>query len=547
MQPSSILKLSTTPARSADLIIAAVVANGLALALPILLLQVFTRVVPQEGGQTLAMLALGAAVAIVLEQVVRTADAMLRTTAEVAAPFGSAHAAVAAWLGAAAPTPLGASAAEARLTELRALRAARQPTRSSMSTDAGFALLFVGFLAVLSPVLAAAAVTSVLVGAVAAALFRRRAARLATEVDAADGLRRSLQLEVLQNIETIKALNAEPLMMRRHDRLLGTASARRGRAAALSHMQRGMGSVLAHLTTVTVGVTGAVMVMAGELHVGALAAGILLSGRAAEPLLRSLAAAEPGAPTRAPAAVDAAPAESERIDPGLFVCLAVEGVRPLAAVAPEASTAPVTFSVEVGEAVAITGATGVGKSMLLWQIANGLVPGGGALRFNGSPCERVPQARLVAEIAYLEQEPRLIPGTILENLTRFDPQRYEPEAIELARELRLDRAFAELPLGYATRVTTVWPPELPASVIARIATVRALVGDKRLILFDEANAALSLAEDERLVRLLRRLAPRAALVLVSDRPSYWALADRLYEWTPDQFARRAHVPVFGGG
>ena len=68
--------------------------------------------------------------------------------------------------------------------------------------------------------------------------------------------------------------------------------------------------------------------------------------------------------------------------------------------------------------------------------------------------------------------------------------------------------------------------ELPQSVIERVAVVRALVARPRVILFDDAAAAQDREGELRMRELLARRKPDCAILMVTDRPEWLAMADR---------------------
>ena len=69
---------------------------------------------------------------------------------------------------------------------------------------------------------------------------------------------------------------------------------------------------------------------------------------------------------------------------------------------------------------------------------------------------------------------------------------------------------------------------MPAGVVQRIAIARALVGDPKLILFDEANAMLDGRSDPLVRSTLESYSKDAAIVIISYRPSLLSLAQRRY-------------------
>jgi ATP-binding cassette subfamily C protein LapB len=95
-----------------------------------------------------------------------------------------------------------------------------------------------------------------------------------------------------------------------------------------------------------------------------------------------------------------------------------------------------------------------------------------------------------------------------------------------------------MPQGYETRVGDGAGDKLPKGIKQRIAIARALVDKPRVLLFDEANAAMDSAGDSTLRNLLERLKGRVTLVLVTPRPSMLNLADRIFDITDAQLVER---------
>jgi len=141
------------------------------------------------------------------------------------------------------------------------------------------------------------------------------------------------------------------------------------------------------------------------------------------------------------------------------------------------------------------------------------------------------------QIAYLPQEGALFNGTILENVTMFRDEKID-EALDISRLLGLDNVVAHMPHGYETKVGDGAGDKLPKGIKQRIAIARALVDKPRVLLFDEANAAMDSAGDSTLRNLLERLKGRVTLILVTPRPSMLSLADRIFDIEDAQLVER---------
>jgi ATP-binding cassette subfamily C protein LapB len=188
----------------------------------------------------------------------------------------------------------------------------------------------------------------------------------------------------------------------------------------------------------------------------------------------------------------------------------------------------VDLEVAAGEAIGISGGNGAGKSTLLRTIAGLIEPDSGRVLVGGVDLSSGNPRSLEGQLAYLPQSSTLVSGTIVDNLTLFRPERAQA-ALSAAAELELDTHIARLPRGYETWVGGN-AEMLAGGVRQSIALARALAGAPRIILFDEANAALDHGSDEALrFALEHRKHTGSTLVIVSHRPSFLRLADRRFE------------------
>ena len=189
--------------------------------------------------------------------------------------------------------------------------------------------------------------------------------------------------------------------------------------------------------------------------------------------------------------------------------------------------AGITLGVAAGELVAIMGPSGSGKSSLL-AIAGGLdSPDSGDVLLSGESLLSMSPRQLAAlrrrSIGYVFQRLNLIPSlTAVENVML--PRELDGVRTRQARaEARA--ALAEVGLaGLADR----FPDELSGGQQQRVAIVRALIGDRKLILADEPTGALDSQTGEDVLRLLRaRCDAGAAGLLVTHDARHAGWADRV--------------------
>ena len=128
-------------------------------------------------------------------------------------------------------------------------------------------------------------------------------------------------------------------------------------------------------------------------------------------------------------------------------------------------------------------------------------------------------------------------GSVLNNLTLFrDAERLEA-ARAAARVIGLEGDINRLPRGYDTRLGEAATETLPAGLLQRIAIARAIASRPRLLILDEANGSFDYASDLALGKGLLSLKGEITMVLITNRPSFAAIADRLFTLVDGKFCQ----------
>lgn len=504
-------------------------ANLLSLATPLAVLVLFERSISPGAVGTTAAVALALAGALALEQATRLAMIGLLAAHGAALERRAGRIVVDRLLSGdgreEAGVHLGRIDAAARLRDLRS------GDTALMLLDAPFAVLFLLILNHLAP---SAALTVAVMAALAfalAAIPRAAAERLRGANEEREARRYSFLGEMLSNIETVRALNLAPFMARRYERLLRAGSA--GAAAEREMTWRGQaaGTTVAQATPLVVACVCALEVTRGALEIGPMIAAIMLSARAMQPLVRLDAAVADAREARQRekalrALVPDAPAARPRPAPGPIRSLALSRVVSAQTIGGAPILDGVDIIIETGECVAVSGASGSGKSLLLRLLSGDVAPASGEAMANGAPLSAWDRDAIRGRIALIETRPRLVAGTLLENMTRFRTDRHGAEAMRLAEELGIADFLDRHPVGVNLRCAGGGANGLPRSVAQRVPLIGALVGRPDVILFDEANSQLDHDGDARLLACLQRLRGECAIVMVTQRPSWTAIADR---------------------
>lgn len=212
--------------------------------------------------------------------------------------------------------------------------------------------------------------------------------------------------------------------------------------------------------------------------------------------------------------------------------------------APRALLRDVQLVVEPGRTVAIAGPAGAGKTTLL-RIAVGMVkPSAGGCFLDGQATSQWQREDFARHVGYLPQDPLLTDGTVAEAIARLGLPNMQG-VMEAARLADAASMIAALPLGYATPIRAEGP--LSAGQRQRVALARALYGRPKLLVMDEPAAFLDAEGEQRLVRLIRRLAAEGVGVLfTSHRPALLAAADRVLLLRGGQLAPAPAIRAIAG-
>lgn len=181
------------------------------------------------------------------------------------------------------------------------------------------------------------------------------------------------------------------------------------------------------------------------------------------------------------------------------------------------------FTVEPGEAVAIIGASGCGKTTLLKLLLGLLKPTAGTIRIGGHDLHKLGPRTMRTVIGAVMQDDQLFAGSIADNIGFFDPSFDQSRIEAVARLAAVHDEIIAMPMGYQSLIGDMGS-SLSGGQKQRIILARALYREPKLLFLDEATSHLDVTRERLVSDAVKALS--LTKVIVAHRPETIASADR---------------------
>lgn len=533
-QPSQIMARALAACRShaIGVFTFSALLNLLVLVPMLYMLQVYDRVVPTRGAETLALitlvllLGLGTTALLDLFRNRLMVRASLRLDRQLAAAALQA--------GISQPAGLPEGLARQGMREFDILRQALAGPPLLALADIPWSPFFILICFLLNPLIGGMVLIGAIMLAIVSVLNQRATSERLKEANEAAALSYANQEQLMLQAETVRALGMKRAIIERNIEqrrsmlaLQTEAGFAGGRYVTISKFIR------MSLQSLALGL-GAWLAINDKISGGAIFASSFLAGRALQPIDQMLASW--ATITRAREAYGRLNQLFGASTPNTALTALPDpqgrmSIEQVAVARPDRQgtiLSGISFEVLPGEVMAIAGPSGAGKSTLVRTMVGAIVPEYGKVRIDGAAMSDWDADRLGSFIGYVPQEPTLFAGTIKENIARFEKgPDVDRKAIEAAKLAGSHELILRLPGGYDTMLA-IGGRGLSAGQAQRIAITRALYGNPPAVLLDEPNAHLDASGEAQLVNTIAQLkANGCAVVIVAHRAGILGVVDRI--------------------
>lgn len=185
----------------------------------------------------------------------------------------------------------------------------------------------------------------------------------------------------------------------------------------------------------------------------------------------------------------------------------------------------VSFTIEPGEFIAITGPSGGGKTTLVKILMGLFEPTNGAIRLGARPIASYRKIKYRRRIGSVAQGDTLYAGSLAENIAFFDPEIDMERVREVARQAQINGEIEAMPMGYETLVGDMGSV-LSGGQLQRVLLARALYPNPRVLILDEGSANLDSENESRILEAVKAL--DVTRIAVAHRPATLEAATRVF-------------------
>lgn len=199
----------------------------------------------------------------------------------------------------------------------------------------------------------------------------------------------------------------------------------------------------------------------------------------------------------------------------------------------------ISFVVNPGELICVTGKNSSGKSTLLRLILGLYKPQAGSILINDMNVQQFDPIELRHTIAYMPQTVQLFYGTIKQNILFGNMVSTEEQVIESAKMANVHDEIMRLPEKYNTRLGDQKSSEFSSTFLQKVALARTYLKNSSIILFDEPANGFDTEDERHFLEVINSIRKNATILWVTHRPSHLKIANKII------YMENGEVALFG--
>ncbi|HKC02184.1 MAG TPA: type I secretion system permease/ATPase [Sphingomicrobium sp.] len=518
-------------------LLAALIVNLLAFAMPLFTMNVYDRVIPNKSISTLWVLAVGVMLALALDFTLRVARSRLIDEVGRTLDAKLSQKLFEKVMNLPMAERQGSTGAFARrVSEFEMVRDFFASTTVVLAVDVVFLVLFLGLITILAGWLVLVPIAGIVMMLVAGLSLQKAMGRAALDAQADSSLQHSVLVESIAGAETLKAVRAEGQMLGRWRRYSAMSAATSERMRRLTAVAVNLASVSQQLISIGLLIGGFYRFQEGEMTMGAIIAIIMLSGRSLQPVgqLAFLITRGKQAFTTLDSLQRMMESQDERqvamrsivpeIRAGHIELNNVSFRYPNAG---RDSLDGINLKINPGDRIGIIGRVASGKSTLGRVLCGLYAPGEGEMLVDGLDSRQYHPHQLRDAFRFVAQDAEVFSGTVRDNLmlgaAKADDNQLIDAVVRSGADIFLSRDAAGFDYPVGERGSRLSGGQKSLLVLAR-----ALVSPSKMLFLDEPTGSMDTQTELYFIEHLKTaLAADQSLVVATHRHNMLSILTRL--------------------
>ena len=518
-------------------LLAALIVNLLAFAMPLFTMNVYDRVIPNKAVSTLWVLALGVMLALAFDFILRLARARLIDEVGRNLDAKLSQKLFEKVMNLPMAERQGSTGAFAkRVSEYELVRDFFASTTVVLAVDVVFLVMFLGLITALAGWLVFVPIAGIVLMLVAGFSLQKSMGRAALDAQADSSLQHSVLVESIAGAETLKAARAEGQMLGRWRRYSSMSAATQERMRKLTAVAVNLASVSQQMISIGLLIGGFYRFQEGDMTMGAIIAIIMLSGRSLQPVGQLAFLVTRG--RQAMATLDSLQRMMESQDERHVALRSIvpeirAGHVELKDVtfrypnAARDSLSALNLRIDPGERIGIIGRVASGKSTLGRVMCGLYAPTNGTMTIDGLDSRQYHPHQLRDVFRFVGQDAEVFSGTVRDNLmlgaASADDSQLVDAVIRSGADIFLSRDAAGFDLPVGERGSRLSGGQRSLLVLAR-----ALVSPSKMLFLDEPTGSMDTQTESYFIEHLKTaLAPDQSLVVATHRHNMLSILTRL--------------------
>ena len=519
-----------------DVIISAIALGILSVAMPLFVMNVYDRVVPNQAVETLWVLAIGVLIALTADFVLRLVRSYFVELAASRIDVKVSAVIMERVLGMQLKNrPASAGSFASNIQSFEAVRSFFSSITLIALVDLPFVLLYLTVIAIIGVQLSIPIIIGALLLLCYALAAHRKLEALSEQTMKASSMRNAILVESLTNIEDVKSFHSECKTQASWEKSTIYIARVNAQSRLISGSIANSATWIQQCVGVIIMIIGVHLVIAGDLTQGGLIAAYLLSSRTMGPIGQSAAvlAQFHHAAIAMHSLNEIMEKEVERpagkhwlSHPVLRGDIEFHNVHFKYSDESNEALSGVSFKIKAGEKVAILGRNGSGKSTLEKLILGLHEPNSGSILVDNTDIHQIDPAELRHNIGYVPQTVSLFFGTLKDNITLSAWHAKDEQILSACERSQLFDLINSHPDGFDLQVGEQGRL-LSGGQRQAVGIARALINDPPILVLDEPTSALDHNSEAKIIANLKQHSQDKTLLVITHRTSLLELVDRI--------------------